>query len=67
MHILEIWRYPVKTMAGEFLDHARADTLGVEGDRIVHVEDARGRVLTSRTHPRFLSLKATLVPRGSHW
>lgn len=64
MNVLELWRYPVKTMAGELLERARVDTLGIEGDRIVHVEDSRGRVVTSRTHPRFLGLKATLGEDG---
>jgi len=60
----EIWRYPVKTMAGERLERARLGPLGIDGDRIVHVEDARGRVLTSRTHPRFLGLAGSLGPGG---
>lgn len=47
MHIAEIWRYPVKTMAGEQLQRARIGPLGIEGDRVVHVEDANGRVITS--------------------
>ncbi|HSL03687.1 MAG TPA: MOSC N-terminal beta barrel domain-containing protein [Nitrospiraceae bacterium] len=56
----EIWRYPVKTMAGEKLQRARIGPLGIEGDRVVHVEDARERVVTSRSHPRFLGHKSTL-------
>lgn len=43
MKVLEIWRYPVKTMAGEKLAHAHLGSLGIDGDRIVHVEDARGK------------------------
>ena len=64
MKIAEIWRYPVKSMAGERLDRARLDSLGIEGDRVVHVEDARGRVITSRTHPRLLGHRATLTDAG---
>ncbi len=64
MHIAEIWRYPVKTMAGERLEHATIGPLGIEGDRVVHVEDARGRVITSRSHPGFLGHHATLGPDG---
>ena len=64
MKITEIWRYPVKTMAGEKLQRARIGPLGLEGDRVVHVEDARGRVVTSRSHPRFLAHKGTLGPDG---
>lgn len=64
MKVTEIWRYPVKTMAGEKLQRVRLGTLGIEGDRIVHVEDARGRVITSRSHPRFLGHQGTLGPDG---
>ena len=62
--ISEIWRYPVKTMAGEKLQKVRIGSLGIEGDRVVHAEDARGRLITSRTHPRFLGHKGTLGPAG---
>ena len=60
MKITEIWRYPVKTMAGEKLQRVRMGPLGIEGDRVVHVEDASGRVITSRSHPRFLGHKGSL-------
>lgn len=64
MRVTEIWRYPVKTMAGEKLQRARIGPLGVEGDRVVHVEDGQERVITSRSHPRFLGHKGTLGPDG---
>ena len=63
MEIMEIWRYPVKTMAGEKLERADVGSLGIEGDRIVHVESSSGHVITSRSHPRFLGHKGSL---GSH-
>jgi uncharacterized protein len=64
MKIREIWRYPVKTMAGERLQRAHVGRLGIEGDRGVRVEDAQRRVITSRSHPRFLGHKGTLGPDG---
>jgi len=64
MKVAEIWRYPVKTMAGEKLQRACIGPLGLEGDRVVHVEDARGQTITSRSHPRFLGHKGTLGPDG---
>ena len=33
MHIAELWRYPVASLAGEPLTHARLDEGGVSGDR----------------------------------
>jgi len=64
MKIVELWRYPVKTMAGEKLERAAVGSLGIEGDRVVHVENAKGRVITSRSHPRFLGHKGSLSPQG---
>jgi uncharacterized protein len=62
--VAEIWRYPVKSMAGERLQRAVIGPLGIEGDRIARVEDARKRVITSRTHPRFLGHAGTLGADG---
>lgn len=64
MRVKELWRYPVKTMGGEMLQRTTVGPLGIVGDRVVHVEDARGRVITSRTHPRFLSHHGSLGPQG---
>ena len=64
MKVTEIWRYPVKTMAGEKLQRVRIGPFGIEGDRVVHVEDAHEQVITSRSHPRFLGHKGTLGPDG---
>ena len=64
MTITEIWRYPVKSMAGERLLRADFGPMGIAGDRVVHVEDARGRVVTSRTHPRLLSHKGSTGEDG---
>jgi len=62
--IREIWRYPVKTMAGEKLKRVSVGSLGIEGDRVVHVENDKGRVITSRSHPRFLGHKGSLGLHG---
>jgi len=62
--VAEIWRYPVKTLAGEKLQRAALGPLGIVADRVVHVENAGGRVITSRSHPRFLGHKGSLGPDG---
>lgn len=64
MHLKEIWRYPVKSMAGERLDRASMGPLGLHGDRVVQVYDGRGRLVTARTYPKLLGLHATLGPDG---
>ena len=58
-----LWRYPVKTLAGERLDTAEITTNGIVGDRIVHVRGPEG-VRTSRRHHNLLGLHATLGPDG---
>ena len=64
MHLAEIWRYPVKSMAGERLERASAGKLGLHGDRVVQVYDSRGRLVTARAYPRLLGLHATLAADG---
>src|SRR5690242_20437559 len=64
MRVTELWRFPVKSMAGERIEEAAIGTLGIAGDRVVHVEDARGHVVTARIHPQLLGLQATLGLSG---
>lgn len=65
MHIAELWRYPVKSLAGEQIDVAEIHADGIAGDRrvLVYNEQTR-RVITSRTHPKLLGLKASLRHDG---
>jgi uncharacterized protein YcbX len=65
MYVQEIWRYPVKSMAGEQLQRARLTPSGLEGDRIIQVQNAQGRVVTSRTHPGLLGLHASIDQQGN--
>lgn len=51
MKLAEIWRYPVKSMAGERLAAAAMRLDGIESDRGVQVWDERNRILTARNHP----------------
>jgi uncharacterized protein YcbX len=64
MKVAAIWRYPVKSMAGERLSSAHLTRAGFVGDRVVQVYDRRGRIVTARTFPRLLRLRATLGPDG---
>ena len=59
----QLWRYPVKTLAGEPLTTATVTTGGVAGDRVVHVRGPEG-VRTSRKHHRLLGLHGTLGADG---
>src|SRR5690242_2279660 len=64
MYLAEIWRYPVKSMKGESLERARLELDGIEGDRLVQVRNARGKIVTARTRPGLLGHQATLGPDG---
>lgn len=65
MTVKAIWRYPVKSMAGESLDAVDIGEQGLAGDRIVQVRNPNGKILTSRTEPRLLRYHATLDPDGN--
>ena len=64
MRVEGIWRYPVKSMAGERLARAEITGDGLVGDRVVQVYDRSGRIVTARRYPRLLRLHATLGPDG---
>jgi uncharacterized protein YcbX len=64
MKVAAIWRYPVKSMAGERLSGAELTRTGFVGDRVVQVYDGHGRIVTARRFPRLLRLRATLGPQG---
>jgi uncharacterized protein len=64
MRISHLWRYPVKSMAGERLDSAHLGLNGIPGDRLLYVVDAGGRILSARTKPRLLGHRATLGQDG---
>src|SRR5215510_12163461 len=63
LYLKGLWRYPVKTLAGEALETAHLTPTGIPGDRIVHVRGPEG-VRTSRRHFRLLGLIGTLDPEG---
>ncbi len=58
-----LWRYPIKSLAGEPLDEALVTTNGIVGDRIIHVRGPEG-VRTSRRHHNLLGLHASLDRDG---
>lgn len=57
MHVAELWRYPVKSMAGERLKEAEVLSDGLQGDRAWQAFDARGRLVTARSRPELLGLR----------
>lgn len=65
MWIEAIWRYAVKSMAGERLDAAELGRLGVAGDRVAYVVDERGETVSARTRPRLLGLAGGVGEDGA--
>ena len=59
----QLWRYPVKSMAGEQIQRATLTDLGVPGDRLVWVRGPEG-VRTARRQFQLLGLRGTLSPEG---
>jgi uncharacterized protein len=64
VNVLELWRYPVKSMAGERLERAEVRDDGLAGDRVLQVHDRFDRIVTSRSRPALLSHRGTLDPSG---
>jgi uncharacterized protein YcbX len=64
MFVKELWRYPVKSMAGERVREAALTLAGFPDDRRILVAGAK-KVITSRTHPRLLGLKGTIGEDGA--
>jgi uncharacterized protein len=64
LHVAGLWRYPVKSLAGEPLDATLLTPSGILGDRLVHVRGPEG-VRTSRRQHRLLGLRGTLSAEGS--
>ncbi len=59
MQVLEIWRYPIKSMLGENLAQVEVGPNGIEGDRRRAVVDAESGVsLSAKRYPELLSCRA---------
>jgi uncharacterized protein len=59
VHVAELWRYPVKSLAGERLESVDVREEGFPGDRVARVADANGEQVTARTKPGLLAMAGT--------
>lgn len=64
MHTAELWRYPVKSLAGERISETELRVDGIPGDRVFQVRRADGRIVDARAHPKMLALRPSLTPAG---
>ena len=66
--VLEVWRYPVKSMAGERLDSCEVAEMGLVGDRRWALVDGSpnraGKPLTIREDEKLMTYRARLGGRG---
>lgn len=66
VRVLEIWRYPVKSMQGERMDSADVQSQGLSGDRRYALFDLEtGFGLTARRRPELLFASAAAQPEGN--
>ena len=62
MKVVELWRYPVKSMGGERVDATVVGERGLHGDRLWAVRDEERGVLThAKRHPKLLLCAARFV------
>ena len=54
--VVELWRYPVKSLLGEVLDEVTLEQRGVVGDRLYAVTDRNGKLGSGKTTTRFRRL-----------
>ncbi len=59
-----LYRYPVKSLAGEYLEQSRLDGFGLERDRRWMLVDREGRFLSQRELPRMALIRPSLSPDG---
>lgn len=65
MHVIELWRHPVKSFQGERLGESAIDADGLRGDRSWGVLDTvTGKMLTGRREPRLLLASSRLDGDG---
>lgn len=56
MRVAEVWRYPVKSMAGERLAVADIDARGLVGDRRWALRDPAGKLASGKSSRRFTNV-----------
>ncbi|HLQ24071.1 MAG TPA: MOSC N-terminal beta barrel domain-containing protein, partial [Gemmatimonadales bacterium] len=66
--VVEVWRYPVKSMSGERLDSCEVAETGLVGDRRWALVDGSpnraGKPLTIREDEQLMTYRARLDGRG---
>jgi uncharacterized protein YcbX len=64
IRLAELWRYPVKSLAGERLRRVTVDLRGLEGDRLWALVDPDGGIASGKTTRRFRRVPGLLHHRS---
>ncbi len=64
LHLSEIYRYPVKSLAGESIAKSRLDAFGLANDRRWMLVDSEGGFLSQRELPKMALIRPRIDPRG---
>jgi uncharacterized protein YcbX len=64
--VVEVRRYPVKSMRGELLDAAEVDPRGLAGDRLWAVRDQDGKLGSGKSSRRFRLMEGLLELASSY-
>ena len=66
IRVIEVARYPVKSLQGELVRETEIEIDGMRGDRCWGIRDEHtGRILTGRRMPELLFASAALTPDGT--
>jgi uncharacterized protein len=64
IHLSALYRYPVKSLAGQSLQQVQLDACGLAADRRWMLVDREGRFLSQRELPRMTLITPRLEPQG---
>jgi len=64
MRVEQLWRYPVKSIGGERVDAAAVGEFGIEGDRVIAVQDAKDEITWAGAVPGLMRVTASTVGPG---
>lgn len=64
--VAELWRYPVKSMAGEQVESVDVEPRGVVGDRVWAVRDLDGKLGSGKSSRRFRKMVGLALLRASY-
>jgi uncharacterized protein YcbX len=62
-----IWRYPIKSCAGESVSRVKVMSYGLEHDRRCMIVDSEGKFISQREHPHLCLVKTRILNGVLYW